>query len=89
MRETLLRSGEQQITVQTDDYGTRILGPDGKIVSDHGTDRHDEIIAKREAEGWSVLQDGSRRPKEVEGVPAPKTDGPGDGSSELDLGISS
>lgn len=75
MRETLLaRDGSGgTMKVVTDDHGTDVLGADGKVVANHGTDRHDEMVEKYQEEGWSVAGDGAVAPAGTANAPPPDT----------------
>jgi hypothetical protein len=90
MRQTSLSAGEQRITIQTNEQGTQVLGSADEVLGNYGTDRHEEMVDKYESDGWSVTASGDVRPVEA-GPPTtqPNKDDGGDGSQELDLGISS
>jgi hypothetical protein len=90
MRQTLLNSGDRQITIQTSEQGTQVLGSADEVIGAYGTDRHEEMVEKYQSEGWTVSADGDVRPAEAGAATTPpdRDDG-GDGVQELDLGISS
>ena len=62
MRETRLeRAGECRV-MRTDDAGTMLLDGEGKVAGEHGTDRHEMLLAELRADGWQVTADGDRVP---------------------------
>ncbi|WP_149536903.1 hypothetical protein [Siccirubricoccus phaeus] len=63
MRQTILAQGPDRRVIETDDYGTSLLAPDGALVERHGTDHHAEALARLRAEGWQVTSDRFLRPK--------------------------
>jgi hypothetical protein len=77
MRETALRHQNETtgLTIRTGDAGTIVLDAEGSILHRYGTDRHEEQIARFEAEGWRVTEDGARRPAALAGTPPPPTPG--------------
>jgi hypothetical protein len=90
MRRSVMTAGDGgRITIETGDTGTDIVGADGVLVASHGSDRHDEMVAIRQEQGWRLTEDEQVRPPEAAGTPPPPQDGEGDGVRELDLGISS
>ncbi|MCO6416575.1 hypothetical protein JYK14_10430 [Siccirubricoccus sp. KC 17139] len=70
MRQTILAQGPDRRVIETDDYGTNLLAPDGVVVERHGTDRHAEALSRLHAEGWQVVSDRHLRPEA-----APTSDG--------------
>jgi hypothetical protein len=63
MRQTILqRESAERLILRTDDYGTTATGADGQVVEEHGTDRHAEILARWQAEGWRIAADENIRP---------------------------
>jgi len=88
MRQTSLTLGSQEARIQTNEYGTRVLGAQEVVLDNYGTDRHEEMIEKYEAEGWKQGESSHIRPAEAGTMPPDDDDG-SDGFSNLDLGISS
>lgn len=88
MRQTSLTLGSQEARIQTNEYGTQILGASDVVLGSYGTDRHDELVEKYQAEGWKLGESRDIRPAEA-GTASPDKDDEGDGSGEQDLGISS
>lgn len=90
MRRTVMTGEEgRTVTIHTGDQGSEILDEQGKVLGTYGTDRHEELVARHEQDGWKVAEDGDIRPEPAANTPPPPSDGPGDGFHELDLGISS
>jgi hypothetical protein len=76
MRRTVLVSeGEGALVIETGDVGTQVLDEAGMVVEEHGSDRHDELVAAREAAGWRVTERGDVRPPEA-GAERRPPDGP-------------
>lgn len=62
MRETILeRAGDRRV-MRTGDAGTVVLDAAGKVAAEHGTDRHEALLAELRDEGWEVRADGNRVP---------------------------
>ncbi|WP_237215829.1 hypothetical protein [Falsiroseomonas oryziterrae] len=85
MRRTLMVSDKSSLTIQTGDAGTEVLDAGGVVLATHGTDRHDELVAAHEAEGWRVARSGDVRPEEAADV-SPPPSGPAGPAGEVDLG---
>ena len=75
-RSVMISKGGERITVETDDAGTTVLDAGGMVVAQHGSDRHEEVLALRQAEGWGVAEDAAVRPAEAADTPVPPADGP-------------
>ena len=77
MRETAVRRQDEAsgLTIRTGDAGTLVLDSEGRILHRYGTDRHEEQIARFEAEGWRVTEDGAQGPAAVTGTPPSPTPG--------------
>lgn len=85
MRRTLMGTFKGSwITIQTGDAGTEVLDAEGMVLAAHGTDHHDEEIARREQAGWRVAEEAAIRPPEAP-EPVPADAAAGDGP-EPDLG---
>jgi hypothetical protein len=90
MKRTVMVSDKAgKVTIETGDNGTQVLDPQGVVLADHGTDRHEEMVAIQQAAGLGVVQEGDVRPEDAADAPPPSDDDKGDGFSELDLGASS
>jgi hypothetical protein len=74
MRQTVLTGeGDRRLTVVTDDQGTEVLGPDGRVVRQFGTDRHEEQVAAHRGGGWRIAADEHVAPT---ALPSPPPSGP-------------
>ena len=63
MRQTVMKSDRgREVSIETDDQGTTILDEQGVVIGLHGTDRHDEMVARHEQDGWHVTRAGTLRP---------------------------
>ncbi len=87
-RSVMIRDQGDRIVVETDDAGTQVLDGKGVVLATHGTDRHAEMVAEREAAGWRLAEDGDIRPPTAEHAPLPH-DGPAGPAGEVDTGPSS
>ncbi len=89
MRRTVLVSDKSgPLVIETGDAGTQVMDEGGMVLAQHGTDRHDELVAEREAEGWRVTEGGEVRPPEAEGDPPPPG-GPAGPAADIDPGPTS
>jgi hypothetical protein len=87
MRQTILKSERgRAVTIETDDQGTTITDEAGTVIAQHGTDRHDEMVARQEQAGWHVTRSGDVRP-DAAGEAADANQRPDD-APEPDLGAS-
>jgi|GEM_PF-4284810 len=84
MKRTVLVSDKLTLTIETGDAGTEVLDASGTVLASHGTDRHDELVAEREAEGWRVAERGDVRPEGASDTGPPS--GPAGPAGEVDLG---
>ena len=88
MRQTVMKSDRgREVSIETDDQGTTILDEGGIVIGLHGTDRHDEMVARHEQDGWHVTRDGNLRPPAAGDAGEPNQR-PDDGA-EHDIGPSS
>lgn len=65
MRRTALRQADDRRELQTDDRGTILLDRAGMVLAEHGTDRHENLLAQHLAEGWRKAEDAHQPPMPV------------------------
>lgn len=65
MRRTALRQVDDRRELHTDDRGTVLLDRAGMVLAEHGTDRHEELLAQHLAEGWRKAEDAHQPPMRV------------------------
>lgn len=71
MRRTRLTGPEGRAReMRTDDAGTTVLDEAGRVVAEHGNDRHEALLAEHCDGGWRVTEDGHVAP-EGAGAPGP------------------
>lgn len=88
MRRTVMVSDDfPAVAIETGDAGTLVLDAEGMVLASHGVDRHDELVAERQAAGWRVEQDRFLRPPEAQGTPPPAP-APVAPEGEADAGLS-
>jgi hypothetical protein len=77
-----------RIVIETGDNGTQVTDAEGVILAEHGSDRHEEMVALRRDAGLGVLEEGDVRPEEARHAPPP-AEGPAGPAGEVDAGPSS
>ncbi len=69
MRETKLELDGTRRLLRTDDNGTSLLDADGRVLAEHGNDRHEMMLEALESEGWQATADAHLPPPNATGRP--------------------